>query len=166
VTSHPDKVPDEEREQATLRFQLITRAYETLTDTQKYDNWKYYGDPDGSSIMYKAIEIALPSFLLRTENHGAVLTVFFLGFICVPLGYVIRRAGRAERVFKNGILTENRHHMVRAIVNQLMGNHMSYRFSDTQVIGVYSEAREMQLINDQVSLTRILKGYSLPRRPQ
>jgi preprotein translocase subunit Sec63 len=43
------------------------KAYETLTDSVKNDNWKKYGDPEGSKA-YKAIEIALPSFLLKPEN--------------------------------------------------------------------------------------------------
>ena len=64
----------------------LVRAYETLTDEKKYDNWKKYGHPDGSRAM-QAIEIALPSFLLKPENQGTVLLVFFAGFIFLPLFY-------------------------------------------------------------------------------
>jgi len=40
LTCHPDKVREEEREQATKRFQLIAEAYEVLSDEnlrQRYD---------------------------------------------------------------------------------------------------------------------------------
>ena len=64
VQYHPDKVAQEDREEAQIKFQLIVKAYEILTDPKKHDNWQKYGDPDGSKA-YKAMEIALPSFLLK-----------------------------------------------------------------------------------------------------
>ena len=48
------------------KFEIIVKAYETLTDKSKYDNWIKYGNPDGSLAM-KAIEIALPSILFQEE---------------------------------------------------------------------------------------------------
>jgi preprotein translocase subunit Sec63 len=59
-------------------------AYEVLTDEKKYDNWQKYGHPDGS-LAVRAIEVALPSFLLKPENQGTVLIVFLIGFICCPI---------------------------------------------------------------------------------
>ena len=66
------------------------KAYETLTNEAKYDNWKKYGNPDGS-LSSRAMEIALPSFLLLPENQGLVLFTFFFGFICCPIVYVFNR---------------------------------------------------------------------------
>ncbi len=39
VIYHPDKVDREKQEEATLKFQQIVKAYETLTDSTKYNNW-------------------------------------------------------------------------------------------------------------------------------
>ncbi len=64
---HPDKIKEEEQESAKHKFQEIVKAYSILTDAQKYDNWQKYGHPDGSRAM-QAMEIALPSFLLKPEN--------------------------------------------------------------------------------------------------
>jgi preprotein translocase subunit Sec63 len=61
-----------------------------LTNAVKFDNWQKYGDPDGSKA-YKAIEVALPSFLLKPENQTSVLLVFFLGFICLPIGILFKK---------------------------------------------------------------------------
>ncbi len=85
---HPDKIQDgTDAEAASERFQRIVRAYETLSVSAKYDNWQKYGDPDGSKA-FKAMEIALPSFLLKPENQSTVLFCFFLGFIFLPIYYV------------------------------------------------------------------------------
>lgn len=48
-------------------FQKIVKAYETLTDEKKYNNWQKYGNPDGS-LSARAFEVALPSILLEPEN--------------------------------------------------------------------------------------------------
>lgn len=48
-------------------YQKVVKAYEVLTDAKKYDNWQKYGNPDGS-MAFRAIEVALPSFLLKPEN--------------------------------------------------------------------------------------------------
>ena len=39
IKYHPDKIQELEKEQATEKFQQLVRAYETLTDATKYDNW-------------------------------------------------------------------------------------------------------------------------------
>lgn len=90
VQYHPDKLADPTDEAAIARFHRIVKAYETLTDKEKHANWLKYGDPEGSKA-FKAIEIALPSFLLDNENHTTVLGVFFLGFICLPIYLVYKR---------------------------------------------------------------------------
>jgi preprotein translocase subunit Sec63 len=76
---HPDKNPGHRDS-----FELIVKAYETLTDQEKYNNYIKYGNPDGS-MAYKAIEIAMPSFLFSEEYQGIVIFVFFVGFICFPI---------------------------------------------------------------------------------
>ncbi len=65
---HPDKtIADPDQDKVRERYQLLVKAYETLTDETKYNNWQKYGNPDGS-LAFRAIEVALPSFLLEPEN--------------------------------------------------------------------------------------------------
>jgi len=85
------------------KFQRLVMAYEVLTQEEKYSNWQKYGNPDGS-LAYKAIEIALPSFLLKPENQGTVLIVFLLGFICCPIMTVYSHMKKREKFFRNGVL--------------------------------------------------------------
>lgn len=77
----------EEQEKAAEIFIEIVRAYETLTDEVKYDNYLRYGNPDGSKS-YRAIEVALPGFLFKEEYKSLVLGAFFIGFICMPIALV------------------------------------------------------------------------------
>lgn len=44
---HPDKVPEEEREAAEIKFKDICHAYEVLSDEAKRANYDLYGDSDG-----------------------------------------------------------------------------------------------------------------------
>ena len=60
------------------------KAYETLTDEGKFNNYLKYGDPEGS-LAVRAIEVALPSFLFEEEYKVLVLSSFFICFICCPL---------------------------------------------------------------------------------
>ena len=57
----------EQQEAAKTRWQSIVRAYETLTDREKFDNWINYGNPEGSSLA-RSIDFAMPSWLLD-ENY-------------------------------------------------------------------------------------------------
>lgn len=63
------------------------KAYETLTDETKYENYLLYGNPDGS-LAVRAIEIALPSFLFNEEYKTLVISSFFICFICGPIIFV------------------------------------------------------------------------------
>lgn len=47
LSHHPDKVPEEERVEAEIKFKEISAAYEILSDDTKRDNYDKYGDPDG-----------------------------------------------------------------------------------------------------------------------
>ncbi|KAM9934426.1 hypothetical protein OXX80_005987 [Metschnikowia pulcherrima] len=44
---HPDKVGEDEREDAEIRFKEISRAYEILSDEQKRSDYDIYGTADG-----------------------------------------------------------------------------------------------------------------------
>lgn len=62
---------------------MLTKAYECLTDETKKHICEKYGNPDGPGAMQVAI--AMPSFLLKKENHVSVLAMFFVAmFIILP----------------------------------------------------------------------------------
>jgi len=53
IKYHPDKVhllPEDEQADAKKRWLLIIKSYECLTDETKFQNWKEYGNPDGSMV--------------------------------------------------------------------------------------------------------------------
>lgn len=87
---HPDKIAqnrsktDQEKEFAKKKWLDIVRAYECLTDNQKYKNWIEYGNPEGS-ILAKTIDLAMPSWVLKEENQLYVLVGFFAAFVIVPM---------------------------------------------------------------------------------
>ncbi|KAG7841048.1 hypothetical protein KL942_002036 [Ogataea angusta] len=45
---HPDKVPEEEREEAEIKFKEISSAYEVLIDEEKRNAYDTYGTTDGA----------------------------------------------------------------------------------------------------------------------
>ena len=81
---HPDKNSDPN---ANSMFILITKAYECLTDEKKKVIYEKYGNPDGPGTFQVAI--AMPSFLLKKENHIAILAVFFFFLLIVIPSIVI-----------------------------------------------------------------------------
>ena len=61
---HPDQRNDRDvvdEEVAKKRWTRLVKAYKTLTKEDKFNNWRYYGDPDGSMAV-RAMELAMPSF--------------------------------------------------------------------------------------------------------
>lgn len=44
---HPDKVSEEEREEAEIKFKEVSHAYETLIDEEKRNHYDVYGTTDG-----------------------------------------------------------------------------------------------------------------------
>lgn len=47
LTYHPDKVKEEEKAAAELKFIDISKAYQVLTDEEARKNWEEFGHPDG-----------------------------------------------------------------------------------------------------------------------
>lgn len=47
LSYHPDKVSEDDREEAEIKFKEISAAYEILSDEIKRDNFDRYGDADG-----------------------------------------------------------------------------------------------------------------------
>lgn len=78
---------DGERVKAKKKWLDVVRAYECLTDNEKYKNWVEYGNPEGS-LLSKTIDLAVPSFFLKEENQLYVLVIFFASFVIIPMAII------------------------------------------------------------------------------
>lgn len=85
---------------------MVGKAYECLTDEKKKATCEKYGNPDGPGKMQVAI--AMPSFLLKKENHVAILFVFFFTLLVIIPSVGLSWYKSYGRKDKNGILNENR----------------------------------------------------------
>ncbi len=62
------------------RWHNLVSAYKTLTDEEKYQNWKEFGHPDGS-FSVQAVELLLPTFLMEKEMQPMWITAGFMVMI-------------------------------------------------------------------------------------
>lgn len=100
---HPDKAKDEKsKEINNLKFIEINKAYKTLTDETSRKNWEEYGNPDGPTTY--SLGIALPSWLVDSNNAFWVLALYALGFgILVP--FLVSQSWNASKNYtKDNIL--------------------------------------------------------------
>jgi len=69
----------------------IAKAYGTLTDETKFNNWLEYGNPDGplSSRAFD-FDIAMPSWLLDKKNQLYLLFSSFIGLVLLPICAIAR----------------------------------------------------------------------------
>ena len=65
-------------EQAAAYFVDLTKAYKALTDETIRQNWELYNHPDGKQEMN--VGIALPKWVVESQNSGWVLGIYALGF--------------------------------------------------------------------------------------
>jgi preprotein translocase subunit Sec63 len=126
VKYHPDKVhllPEEERLGAPKKWLLISKSYECLTDETKYQNWKEYGNPDGS-VVSQTLDLALPSWMFEEENQIIVLCLFLLFFVLFPLLIIanIKSASSGPERFDNGIEKETQQIMMAFFFESLTRN--------------------------------------------
>lgn len=85
---------------------MVGKAYECLTDEKKKDLCEKYGNPDGPGKL--SVAIAMPSFLLKKENHVGVLFIFFFILLVVLPGigfYWYKNLGLKN---EHGVLLSNR----------------------------------------------------------
>ena len=111
VKYHPDKNPDDPL--ATAKFILITKAHDCLTDEKAKANCEKFGNPDGPGSFHVAI--ALPSFLLRKENHVAVLCIFFVFLLIIIPSIVIWWYENSKKYDVDGTLLDNKKQYYRYV---------------------------------------------------
>ncbi|KAJ3101493.1 secretory subunit [Phlyctochytrium planicorne] len=74
VIWHPDKVPEDKKEEAQAVFIEISKAHTVLTDEEARKIWDETGHPDGKQPF--SLGIALPKWLVDKENNYLVLLVY------------------------------------------------------------------------------------------
>lgn len=88
---HPDKVDwkkfQGQEEKVKKRWENLVQAYETLSKSEKFKNWKEFGHPEGA-LTVKAVELLLPAFLMDKEMKPMLYTALFLIIVGVVLGTV------------------------------------------------------------------------------
>ena len=77
-----------------------------MTDETAYDNFKKYGNPDGPGSYNVAI--ALPRFLLETENQITVLICAFFVLLVVIPGLIYVNFGDTTTKDESGVLLGNK----------------------------------------------------------
>ena len=112
-----DKIPFEK---AQKRWLNLVRAYETLTKKNMFDNYRLYGDPDGSR-MQRALDIALPSWLVQEEFHLVLFAGFFATILFLILGLRVW-TNKNETQNESGIENASRDSMRDYIVAVLEDN--------------------------------------------
>ena len=84
---------------------MISKAYECLTNEQAKEKCLKYGNPDGAAST--KVGIALPSFLIKQQNHVIIMgVVFFLLVIIIPI-YLIHYHSEMNKYDDFGMLTQN-----------------------------------------------------------
>ncbi|KAH8277450.1 hypothetical protein KR026_011112 [Drosophila bipectinata] len=69
---HPDRVPDEQKEESTEKFKVLSKLYQVLTDTQKralYDEQGIIDDDDGDSKLSSWLDLWSKIFKPITEEE-------------------------------------------------------------------------------------------------
>ena len=93
---HPDKVANmklnkTESVKYKKKWTEVVRSYETLTDEDKFENFLYYGNPEGSMV-FKSFDMAIPQFFLEESNQIYILVALFATVVMIPAVIISRTA--------------------------------------------------------------------------
>ncbi|OAV88272.1 hypothetical protein PTTG_29092 [Puccinia triticina 1-1 BBBD Race 1] len=82
---HPDKLKlkaNQTMEEVNEHFVNLTKAYKALTDETIRENYELYGHPDGKRET--SMGIALPKWIVETNNHGYVIGLYLILGLMLP----------------------------------------------------------------------------------
>jgi curved DNA-binding protein CbpA len=148
---HPDKrhtLPVEEQEGAHEKWISIVRAYETLTERTKFDNWINYGNPEGSMVS-KSFSIAMPAFMSDPKNQIYILAGCFLIIIIVPAVVIFNTRESDEDELCH---PETKKYLPRNIIKALekilkkKGKDATNQLSDEAWADIYQETIEFLIL--------------------
>lgn len=121
-----------------------------MTDETAYDNFKKYGNPDGPGSY--SVAIALPRFLLDTENHLTVLFFAFLILLVLIPGFLYTHFGDTSTKDESGVLLENK---------RMYGARINENLLVKNVPLILAQSKEFQSIGakgkDEIALLKKLK---------
>lgn len=102
---HPDKAPEDKREEAGQKYLEISKAYKTLTDEVSRKNWEEYGNPDGPKSL--SLGVALPQWIVASGNSSILMILYCIAFgIALPF-FVKIWWKRSSHLNKSGIRHES-----------------------------------------------------------
>lgn len=166
---HPDKLrqlPEEEQAGAAKKWQSIVKSYETLTTTEKFNNWIEYGNPDGSMIS-QSFDIALPSWMSDPQNKVLMLCLLLVMFVIVPIiiiYFTMDNDPMNVKRYRNGTVKESGVLMLRPLFEILEQNmkKKNRTFSDENFISLLAESVEwenlMEIGERKINLKDVLKS--------
>ena len=67
------------------RYRRLIRAYETLTNEQKFFNYQKFGDPNGAMTV-RALRLALPTWVFDEDFRPFLITWTFITIVAAILG--------------------------------------------------------------------------------
>lgn len=118
-----------------------------LTDDVAFENFKKYGNPDGPGSYNVAI--ALPRFLLHTENQVSVLIfAFFILLVVIP-GFVYINFGDTTTKDESGVLLENKRIYGSKLNENLIPKNLPLILASShefQALGTKGGAAELDLL--------------------
>ena len=118
-----------------------------MTDETAYENFKKYGNPDGPGSYNVAI--ALPRFLLETENQIPVLcAAFFILLVLIP-GFLYFNFGDTSTKDENGVQISNKAIYAQKINSNLLPKHVPMIIAlshECQAIGAKDLKTEQPLL--------------------
>ncbi|KAG5462181.1 MAG: Sec63 Brl domain-containing protein, partial [Olpidium bornovanus] len=132
-TQHPDKVPEEMKEEANQKWTGIVKAYTALTNEDLRKNFEEFGHPDGRQAM--TFGIALPTWIVEGHNSFFVLTVYGVGFGLL-LPFLVGRWWYSAKLYSKD-----------RILNRTMGAYfkaITERSTVRDLIAIIASAREFR----------------------
>jgi len=144
---HPDQRNDRDvvsEESAKKRWTRLVKAYKTLTKEDMFNNWRYYGNPEGSMAI-KAMELALPNWLAGEDSQTILIGGFFATLILVALGAKVWVFNN-ENINESGISIDSKTSMRDFMLATLEDNPKNERtsgFSDVDVVEIWQTSVEV-----------------------
>ena len=139
------------------------KAYETLTKESKHRNYLLYGDPDGS-VAVQALELAMPNWLLGSENHSKLVVFFFASLILSVMALRIWVLSNEDKN-ESGIAIDSKSSMkeyLQAVLEDNPRNQRIVGLTDTDIIELYQCSVEViqfeEELNKKTSFVEIVNS--------
>lgn len=159
---HPDKLKlqaNQTLEEVNEHFVNLTKAYKALTDATIRENYELYGHPDGKRDT--SMGIALPKWIVETQNHGYVVGLYGLIF-GLMLPYIVGKWWHGSRKYtKDQVLTETASRYFLNLTEETKFAHavevlcssIEFQIIESKYRGVFESNKNFKKLEDQVTTT-------------